>query len=119
MPNFIVLGIYFIFGTKFFWNEGIYTCFNVEFVLLGRNIDFLGGYWWLLLVTVGYCPTARSCSFPLLVLTHKGIYENEIVDSLAKIAAKKATHLPPKIDLTMSDLKNANTQMTIDKSDRG
>ena len=76
MPNFIALGTYFIFGTKFSWNEGIDTCFNVECVLLGRNFDFLGGYlvvavrylvvtagycllpggyWWLLLVTGGYC----------------------------------------------------------------
>ena len=30
--------------TKFSWNEGIDTCFNVECVLLGRNFDFLGGY---------------------------------------------------------------------------
>ena len=84
LPNFIVLGIYFIFGPKFSWNEGIDTCFNVELVLLGRNFDFLGGYlvvtahylvvaarycslfggyWWLLLVTACYC------SFPLLVWT--------------------------------------------------
>ena len=69
LPNFIALGIYFIFGTTFSWNEGI--------LLLGRNFDFLGGYlvvtahylvvtaryWWLLLVT------ARYCSFPLLVWT--------------------------------------------------
>ena len=76
MPHFIALGIYFIFGTKFAWNEGIDTCFNVECVLLGRNLDFLGGYlvvtasylvvtagycslpggqWWLLLATGGYC----------------------------------------------------------------
>ena len=42
--NFIALGIYFIFGTKFSWNEGIDTCFNVECVLLGLNLHFLGGY---------------------------------------------------------------------------
>ena len=55
----MTLGIYFIFGTKFSWNEGIDTCFNVECVLLDRNFDFLGcylvvlpsGYCWLLLVT--------------------------------------------------------------------
>ena len=58
VPNFIALGIYFLFRTKFSWNEGIDTCFNVECVLLGRNLDFLGGYlvviaryWWLLLVS--------------------------------------------------------------------
>ena len=44
MLNFIALGIYFIFGTKFSWNEGIDTCFNVEYVLLGRNFDYFGGY---------------------------------------------------------------------------
>ena len=54
LPSLIALGIYFIFGTNFFWNEGIDTCFNVEYVLLGRNFDLLGGYWWLLLVTGGY-----------------------------------------------------------------
>ena len=61
MPNFIALDIYFIFGTKFSWSEVIDTCFNVEYVLLGRSFDFLGGYlelllvtWWLLPVTGGY-----------------------------------------------------------------
>ena len=34
-PNFIALEIFFIFGTKFPWSEEIYTCFNVEYVLLG------------------------------------------------------------------------------------
>ena len=38
-----------------------------------------------------------------------------MANSLAKVAAKKATNLPPRIDLSMSDLKNVNTQMTIDK----
>ena len=45
------MGIYFIFGTKSSWNEGIDTCFNVECVLLGRNFDFLNGY---LVVTACY-----------------------------------------------------------------
>ena len=44
MPNSIALEIYFPFGTKFSWNEGTDTCFNVECALLGRNFDFLGGY---------------------------------------------------------------------------
>ena len=47
-----------------------------------------------------YCPS------------HKDIYENEMVDSLARVTAKKATHLPPKIHLNISYLKNANTQKT-------
>ena len=46
---------------------------------------------------------------------HKTIYENEMGNSLAKVAPKKATHFPQKTDLTMSDLKNANAKMTIDK----
>ena len=37
VSNFITLGICFIFGTQFSWNEGIYICFNVECVLLGRT----------------------------------------------------------------------------------
>ena len=51
MPNFITIGIYFIFGIKFSWNEGTDTCFNVECMLLDRNYDFLGGY---LVVTARY-----------------------------------------------------------------
>ena len=72
MPNFIALRIYFIFGTKFSWNEGIDTCFNVECVLLGRNFDFLGGYLVVtaryLVITTGNCSLAGGyCS--LLVVT--------------------------------------------------
>ena len=44
MPNFIAIGIYFLFGTKFSWNEETDTCVNVECMLLGCNDDFLGGY---------------------------------------------------------------------------
>ena len=51
VPNFIALEIYFLFGTKFSWNEEIGTCFNVECALLDRNSDFLGGY---LVVTHSY-----------------------------------------------------------------
>ena len=58
VPNFIALGIYFTFGSKFSWNEGIDTCLNVKCGLLDRKFDFLGaycwlhgGFWWLLLVT--------------------------------------------------------------------
>ena len=53
--------------TRFSWNEGIDTCFNVECVLLGRNFDFLGGY--LVVTTRNLVITARYCSFPLLVWT--------------------------------------------------
>ena len=72
MSNFIASGIYFIFGTKFFWNEGIDTCFYVECVLLGRNFDFLGVY---LVVTARY-PVVTACyvvvtggDYSLLVVT--------------------------------------------------
>ena len=44
MPNFIAIGIYFLFGMKFSWNEETDTCFNIECMILGRNYDFLGGY---------------------------------------------------------------------------
>ena len=72
VPNFIALGIYFIFGTKFYWNEGIDTSFNYKCVLLGRNFDFLGGYFVVttcyLEVTAGYCSLLGGyCS--LLVVT--------------------------------------------------
>ena len=50
-----------------------------------------------------YCPS------------HKSIYENEMAHLLADVAAKKASHLPPKIDSSMSDVKIANSQMTIEK----
>ena len=75
VPNFIALGIYFIFETKTSWNDGIDTCFNVECVLLGHNFDFLGGYMVVtdryLVVTAGYCPlpggiTGSYCSLPLV-----------------------------------------------------
>ena len=42
MPNFIAIGIYFLFGTKFSWNEETDTCFDVECMLL--DYDFLDGY---------------------------------------------------------------------------
>ena len=49
----------FIFGTKFSWNAGTDTCFNVQCVLLSRNLDFLGGYLAAtaryFVVTGGYC----------------------------------------------------------------
>ena len=51
VSNFIALWIYFLPGTKLSWNEENDTCFNVEYVLIGRNFDFLGGY---LVVTACY-----------------------------------------------------------------
>ena len=66
MLNFIALGIYFIFGTKFSWNEGIDTCFNVECELLGRNFDYFGSY---LVVTVRYLVVTARYWWLLLVAT--------------------------------------------------
>ena len=79
MPKFVALVIYFIFGTKYSWNEGIDTCFNVECGLLGHNFDFPGGYlvfiacylvvnahYWV--VTVGYCSLSLVTAFSMNVL---------------------------------------------------
>ena len=66
VPNFIALEIYFLFGTKFSWNEGINICFNVEYLLLGRNCDFLGGYW---VVTVRYLMVTARYRLLLLIPT--------------------------------------------------
>ena len=72
VPNLIALGIYFIFGTKFSWNERIDTWFNVEWVLLGRNFGFLGSY---LIVTARYLVVTAcylmvtGCYCSLLVIT--------------------------------------------------
>ena len=65
VPNFIALGIHFLSGTKFFWNEENDTCFNVECVLLGRNFDFLGGY----LVVTARCLMVTTSYCSLLVVT--------------------------------------------------
>ena len=61
MSNIIAFGIYFIFGTKFSWNERNNTCFNVECVLLGHKFHLFGGY---LVVTARYLAvTARYLVF--------------------------------------------------------
>ena len=65
VPNFIALGIYFLSGTKFFWNEENDTCFSVECLLLGRNFDFLGGY----LVVTARCLMVTTSYCSLLVVT--------------------------------------------------
>ena len=74
VPNFIACGMYFIFRIKFSWKEEIDTCFNVEFVLIGRNFNFLDGYLVVtaryLVVTGGYYSLPGGyCSFTLLVWT--------------------------------------------------
>ena len=63
LPNFVALEIYFIFWTIFSWNDGIDTYFNVEYVLLGLNFDFLGGY---LVVTARY--RSLLCGYCSLLL---------------------------------------------------
>ena len=75
MPNLVGLGMYFLFGTKFSWNEGIDICFHVEYVLLSRNFDFLDGYlvvtarYLVLTVTACYLVITTCYSSLLLVLT--------------------------------------------------
>ena len=76
--NFIALGIYFIFETKFSWNEGIDTCFNVDCVLLGRTFDFLGGYKVVnaryLMVSVSYCTLLGGyCSFLVVIARYRSL----------------------------------------------
>ena len=44
MPNFTVFGVYFIFETKFCWNEGNDACFNVKSVPLGGYSSLPSGY---------------------------------------------------------------------------
>ena len=63
VPNYIALGIFFIFGAKFSWNEGIDNCFNIKCVLLGRNFDFLVVTARYQEVTAGYCwlPLVIAC----------------------------------------------------------
>ena len=78
VPNFIALGIFFIFGTKFSWNEEIDTCFNVECVLFGRNFIFLVVTTRYLVVTAGYCSLPGGyCSFPLLAWTRIHIFNSQ------------------------------------------
>ena len=51
MPNFIALTIYLIFGTIFFWNEGLILVFTSNICYFSRNFDFIGGY---VVVTTSY-----------------------------------------------------------------
>ena len=106
MPNFIALGIYFIFGTKFSRNEGTDTCFNVERMLLGHNFDFLcgylvvtarylvvtarycsslGSYWLLLLVTGGYCSLLLVPTFS--ILDFKVVFHSVKISARAEVSA--------------------------------
>ena len=80
LPNFISLGIYYIFGTKFSWNEEIGTCFNIKYVLLGRNFNFLVITTRYLGVTAGYCSLPRGYWWLLLAATFStNVAENVFV----------------------------------------
>ena len=54
-------------------------------------------------IQIIYCPA------------HKGIEDNEIADSLAKVASKKASHLPPRTDLSIPKIKELNKTITLGK----
>ena len=52
----------------------IHTCFNVEYVLLGCNFDFLGSY---LEVTARYLMvTGRYCSLPGATVHYHSLINN-------------------------------------------
>ena len=60
----------FLFRTRFSWDEENDTCLNVECVLLGRNFDFVGGYFVVaahyIMVTIGYFSLPGGyCSLPV------------------------------------------------------
>ena len=89
VPNFIALGIYFLSGTNFIWNEENDTCFNVEYLLLGRNFDFLGGYLVVtarcLIVTTSYCSLPGGyCSVPLVTARSHFQYERYFLPDSCK-----------------------------------
>ena len=46
---------------------------------------------------------------------HQGIQENELADSLAKIALKKAKHLQPNSQLSTSKIQQGNKMLSISK----
>ena len=79
LPNFIALGIYFIFGTNFRGMRGL-------ILVLMSNVCYLAViltacYWWLLLVT------ALHCLFPLL--GSNGITDNDIAEHSFKLFSSK------------------------------
>ena len=41
--------------------------------------------------------------------------ENEIAHNLVKTASKKASHLPPGTDISLSKVKEINRHITLDK----
>ena len=107
------IGICFIFGTKFSWNEGIDTCFNVKYVLLGRNFDILDGY---CLLRSGYC-WLLIVTWWLLVVTAHSQFLYESIDYFFIAASKNITIEIPKIKTdqeqtqTRMSVKNKNIQL--------
>ena len=65
VPNFIALGIYFIFGTKFFWNVGLILVLMSNMRYLVVILIFL----WFLVVTAHYCSLLGGYCSLLLVPT--------------------------------------------------
>ena len=65
VPNFIALGIYFIFGTKFFWNVGLILVLMSNMCYLVVILIFL----WFLVVTAHYCSLLGGYCSLLLVPT--------------------------------------------------
>ena len=65
VPNFIALGIFFIFETKFSWNEEIVLVLMSNVCYLAGILFFLVVTTRYLVVTAGYCWLPGGyCSFP-------------------------------------------------------
>ena len=83
VPIFIALEIYFIFGTKFFWNEGLILVLMSKLYYLVVILIFLVVTGRYMVVTLCYC------SFPLLVWTRDFIFlfnfKEKMVLSIASI----------------------------------
>ena len=46
---------------------------------------------------------------------HEGIQDNETADSLAKVASKKAKHLPKRPKILLAEISKANKHLTLRK----
>ena len=44
---------------------------------------------------------------------HEGIRDNETADSLAKVASKKAKHLPKRPEILLAEISKANKHLTL------
>ena len=111
MPNFIALGIYFLFGAKFSWNEEIDTCFNVICVLLGRNFDFLGGYLVVparyLMVTASYYSLPSGyCSLLVVTARYRSLLLVRTFNMI--ISSCKSLSSSSKAEILSKSSKNTN-----------